>query len=979
MAREMAVVLRYIRHLIETKDRDEQSDSQLLQQFVRGRDENAFAALLQRHGPLVFGVCQQVLRDRHDAEDAFQATFLVLARKAASIRKQESLTAWLYRVAVNISRTAKTGAAHRRTHERRAVLMSKTSLADEVALRDLQPLVHEEVNRLPEKYRVPVVLCYFEGMTHDEAARQLGWPLGTVKGRLARARHLLRARLTRRGLVLSAGVLAGALTPSACMAHPPFALFGVTLKAAIAFGAGAAIPAGTTSTQAVALAKVALSNMTSIKVGTRMVIMMIVALVATYSLAAGMSADRQGDRSLVPDRLAHKPEADGDPLPPGAVARMGTPRFRHGGPVLSMAYLADGKILATGGYIGTRRETRMGRIRLWDTTTGKELRQFQLKGTANVAGSPDGKILAGADESDGVIYLWEAATGKEIRRLKSSQSGFEGILPVAFSSDGKKLVAGGHEPRIWEVETGKLLHSVKDQQESVIDLASSADGNILAVNYCDLVAPKLFQVVPWKVLASLRPERPGGLLDGPRLEHFVFSSDKKTLAVTTEASGWIYLLDVTDGMEVRRIHAHQIGKDIQYPFGEHRDHECITALVFSPDGKTLASAASDKAIRLWEVATGKERHSFPADTYTIGSLAFAPDGKSLAWANSAGLIRIYDLRTGKASNSHDGHLGVVTSVALSPDSKTLITGSTDASIRLWETTSGKELRRFEGHQGSIASIHLSRDGKTLASVSPADKTVRVWEVTTGKELRRFRASTTYCEATWLPDSRRLIIRRCDDPAVYFYDVATGKETRKIEKTWLGVRGMFYPTNVEAVHEGNILAVSPNGKMLVTSVNCSGGSFHLWDTATGKELPSLWPDANNQLIVGTAVFSSDSKALVIGSSYPTTIQMWDIATRKERQQFGSHLILKDSAGEEYEVPTYMKITSMAISPNGRTLATAGWDPTIRLWDVATGKEHPRLEGHRGTVTSLAWSADGKTLVSGSNDGTALVWDVSSHLK
>jgi WD40 repeat protein len=187
--------------------------------------------------------------------------------------------------------------------------------------------------------------------------------------------------------------------------------------------------------------------------------------------------------------------------------------------------------------------------------------------------------------------------------------------------------------------------------------------------------------------------------------------------------------------------------------------------------------------------------------------------------------------------------------------------------------------------------------------------------------------------------------------------------------------MFYPANVEDAHEGNILAVSPNGKMLVTSVNSSGGSFHLWDTSTGKELPSLWPDPHNQILMCTAVFSPDSKALVIGSRYATTIQVWDIATRKERQQFAGHIALKDSAGEEYEVPTYLKITSIAMSPSGRRLATAGWDPTIRLWEVATGKEHARLEGHRGTVTSLAWSADGKTLASGSADGTALVWSVS----
>src|SRR5262249_33726653 len=137
----------------------------------------------------------------------------------------------------------------------------------------------------------------------------------------------------------------------------------------------------------------------------------------------------------------------------------------------------------------------------------------------------------------------------------------------------------------------KLLHSYKGG-EPIIELAFSADSQILAVNYCDILAPKLIQVEPWMVLATLRPERPGGLLAGPRLEQFAFSSDKRTLAVTTEASGSIYLLDAADGKEVRQIRAHQIGKDIQYPFGEHRDHQRITALAFSPDGKTLASAAS---------------------------------------------------------------------------------------------------------------------------------------------------------------------------------------------------------------------------------------------------------------------------------------------------------------------------------------------------------------------------------------------------
>src|SRR5262245_64564191 len=145
----LAGVLRYVRHLVRPEGRGDQSDRQLLEQFIGQRDEGAFAALLERHGPMVLGVCRQVLRDAHDAEDAFQATFLVLARKAASIRRQESLAAWLHRVAVNIARTASADTARRQAHERQAVLLSGARAVDDVALRECQSLLHEEVDRLP--------------------------------------------------------------------------------------------------------------------------------------------------------------------------------------------------------------------------------------------------------------------------------------------------------------------------------------------------------------------------------------------------------------------------------------------------------------------------------------------------------------------------------------------------------------------------------------------------------------------------------------------------------------------------------------------------------------------------------------------------------------------------------------------------------------------------------------------------------------
>jgi RNA polymerase sigma factor (sigma-70 family) len=235
-----AGILRYIRHLVRADGGGEHSDGQLLGRFVTRRDEAAFAALLARHGPLVLGVCRQVLRNPHDAEDAFQATFLVLARKAAAIHRYESLAAWLYRVALNIARSARTSTARRRAHEREAALMPHPVRADDGLSPEWQPLLHEEVNRLPAKYRVPVVLCYLEGKTHDETAQQLGWPLGTVKGRLARARDLLRGRLVRRGVTLLPAGL-GLLSRGAAEAAVPDALAASTARAALAGGGSAPV------------------------------------------------------------------------------------------------------------------------------------------------------------------------------------------------------------------------------------------------------------------------------------------------------------------------------------------------------------------------------------------------------------------------------------------------------------------------------------------------------------------------------------------------------------------------------------------------------------------------------------------------------------------------------------------------------------------------------------------------------------------
>ncbi len=239
----------------------DRTDEELLDRFVTRQEEAAFAALVQRHGPMVLGVCRQLLFNRHDVEDAFQAVFLVLVSKAAAIRSRTLLAGWLYRVAYRVAMRARVHAARRHDREVQGVETMAAKPDAETLDPQLRPLLHEELNRLPEKYRAPIVLCYFQGKTHEEAAQQLSWPIGTIKGRLARARELLRPRLARRGLTLSTTALACVLTLDTASAAVPTSLMHSTLKAALLVAAGQAATAGMVSVQAAALSQGVLRSM----------------------------------------------------------------------------------------------------------------------------------------------------------------------------------------------------------------------------------------------------------------------------------------------------------------------------------------------------------------------------------------------------------------------------------------------------------------------------------------------------------------------------------------------------------------------------------------------------------------------------------------------------------------------------------------------------------------------------------------------
>src|SRR5262245_19845810 len=232
-SRPLATIVRQVRSLSAAPHAGAQTDAELLRAFTASSDPAAFAALVQRHGPLVLAVCRRVLHQLQDAEDAFQATFLVLARKAASVSQHASLSGWLHGVAHRIALNARRAAARRRRHEGRAKTMHSATPAWEAAWREVQLLLDEEVQRLPEKYREPFVLCCLESRSCAEAARRLGVKEGTVWSRLAEARRRLQRRLARRGVALTA-VLGTAALVSGTAAAVPESLAVATVRAAAA-------------------------------------------------------------------------------------------------------------------------------------------------------------------------------------------------------------------------------------------------------------------------------------------------------------------------------------------------------------------------------------------------------------------------------------------------------------------------------------------------------------------------------------------------------------------------------------------------------------------------------------------------------------------------------------------------------------------------------------------------------------------------
>ena len=306
------VILQLCRSMLQ-KDGSGLTDGELLTRFVEQRDPVAFEVLVHRHGSMVLGVCQRVLNHSQDAEDTFQAAFLVLARKAASVQPRDMVGNWLYGVAYQTSLKARAVAARRHLRERQVSEMPEPAAVQQDEWNDLRPLLDRELSRLPDKYRVPIVLCDLEGKGHKEAADQLGWPQGTLSGRLSRARDLLAKRLRRHGLGFAAVPLAILLSERASSAAVPFAAIDSTTKAAIPIAAGQAT-AGLVSTQVAALMEGVMRTMLIAKLKIATAAALFVAMLAGYGTGAfnrDAQAERPKDDLLALNQERRKPAPDG--------------------------------------------------------------------------------------------------------------------------------------------------------------------------------------------------------------------------------------------------------------------------------------------------------------------------------------------------------------------------------------------------------------------------------------------------------------------------------------------------------------------------------------------------------------------------------------------------------------------------------------------------------------------------------------------
>jgi WD40 repeat protein len=681
--------------------------------------------------------------------------------------------------------------------------------------------------------------------------------------------------------------------------------------------------------------------------------------------------------------LVDKTDRYGDPLPDGAVARIGTVRLRHADTVTCLAFSPDGKSLASGSNDGT--------LRLWDVESGKELRQFgdALDRLSCVAFTPDGKSLVGGNqhpEQRGVT-VWDVETGKELRTLPRDD---KGAAVLAISQDSTTLAVKSFQAvQLWDLKTGKKLPALdKEFKDGWPTLSFSPDGRVLAVG----AGAGAVDLWDWAAARHLRCM--GGPDPAPLIPAGKAAEDEERLRQReSDINRNLTLAFSPDGQILWAVHGSGViryeaatGKVIgREDLKEERSHEYVAAL--SPRGDLIAYGDYAR-IDLRKLPPTQEAIKLTGARSWVKCLAFSPDGKRLASGGVDNKIDIFDVRTRTQLHPFASEPGGSLSVKVLGDGERLalhytfsnsmfypggyvsIVGGRNSAARLWDRHAGRNIPRPFLDTLERDGPHFLPSGDTIL-VPGVEGLVRLLDAYTGEELRCFghRGSDF---AAWpvavSPDGRTVVlgsdegsqddIRRHPLYRQRLWDVSTGR-----------LLGDIDPPN------GGRWSWSPRAdRMAVGSWSAQAGEHcvELLDARTGKRLPIVSPT----FVRGSfTAFSHGGDLLAVGGQVYEN--PWSGRSEKEPDQSFIKVWELSTWSVVAEFPKHPGEVRCCFAPGGWLLASGCQDGTIRLLDVLTGKEIRLLRGHRGEINSLDFTPDGKTLVSGSEDGTALVWDVTKY--
>jgi RNA polymerase sigma factor (sigma-70 family) len=938
MKKHLGSALRRVRTLVAPEPTAEPGDGQLLERFAAQRDEAAFAALVQRHGGLVLRTCRHLLRHQEDAEDAFQACFLVLARKAASLRGVASVAGWLHGVACRTALNARRSEMRRRKHSTPPQRQAVQSPAAEASLREVQAVLDEEVARLPQKYRAAFVLCCLEGKGRGEAARALGWKEGTVSSRLDQARKRLRRGLARRGVTLSAALTAAGLAAPCGEAAFSAVTAVATARAALGFP--------TASARAGQWAGEVIRQMGRAKLhGWAAVVLALGAVVG----GAGVVAQREGGGRPGPagdpppaqktggeTPLRVRTDRYGDPLPAGAVARLGTVRFRHGNETVGVAFSPDGKTLAVRSFES---------ILFFDAATGRQSGAVTARLTTMMgktfAFAPDGKTVAFVN-GHGSVAVWDVAAKKQLRRIAFPSPGATQTGALCFSPGGALLAScsGGGTASLLDVAGGKTLRTLGAPRGETTSLAFSPDGRTLAVG--TLAVVQLWDVAGGKLVreAEIHKDR--------FVYALTFSPDGKVLA----AGSWdrITLVDPATAKEVGRLEAAKA--------------EAINDLTFSRDGKTLFAGSQDRKARVWDVEKKQPRLTLDTRLGPAVGLALSPDGKTIAIAGWFSAVRLWDVASGKELfTQFEGPDDRVDAIAFAPDGKTVVAANAKGPLRLWDVAGSRQTGELAG---SGRAFSLTRDARLLAAVEGGNK-VRGWDLVRRREVWCVESpgAGRLMQAALAPDGTVLATCHYTKPARPGLSRGSASLT-----TWDGATGRkLRPVALPDCIPRSV-AVAPGGRLAAV-----GEDFHilLCDLEEGRVCRELNGNLSSTYCLA---FTPDGRMLVSGG-FDTTVRVWEVASGQQVLALRGHR---------------RGIGAVAVSPDGRLIASSHisfWNYRIypfadtprqvRLWDACSGEPVGSLAGHTWDLTSLAFAPDGSRLATGVADGTVLVWDTGPALR